>query len=105
MDRGGRSAVRRRAAERRCTVASEARHRWPGSTWQVRRAFGGKLAHSLRELRPIAAAHPLGTPDPARDPTPFGVPGPGCGPTPFGVPGTGVWSNTLRGAGSGGVFE
>jgi len=30
--RGGRSAVRRRATERRCTVASEARHRWPGST-------------------------------------------------------------------------
>src|SRR5690625_5456490 len=68
--------------------------RWRGSTWQVRRALGGKLAHSLRELRPIAAAHPLG------------VPGLGCGPTPWGraalgvvqPPGGGrswVWSNPL----------
>src|SRR5690625_3420112 len=34
----------------------KARHRWRGSTWQVRRALGGKLARSLRSLRPIAAA-------------------------------------------------
>jgi len=30
-----------------------------GTSSQVRRSLGGKLAHSLSELRPIAAAHPL----------------------------------------------
>src|SRR5699024_12218954 len=45
-----------------------------GSGGRVRRALGGKLAHSLRELRPTAASHPLGMPDPARGPTPSACP-------------------------------